>query len=257
VFPGLIARPLRALLVLALLAAVVVGLWLWHRAGSSTPVNRDAAVQEFRTAGGATGSARPGVPRPGVYTFRQSGSERGGIGPVHLSRDLPGTALYVITPMPGGYREDLDISKEHIESVRLRVGPAGVREISRRTKVTFLGVGQDDRRDLTPPPRRFPRGLAVGATLSVRYAAGALPVTVRSRVVRADTVAIEGRRVPVRVVQTVSDTGGTHPGRRTDTLWWSPALSLPLRWTIDMDISGVATLRTRADLALESLTPRV
>lgn len=256
-FPGLIARPLRALLVLVLVAAVGVGFWLWHRAGSSTPVDQDAAVREFRTAGGAEAPTRPGMPRPGVYRFHQSGSEQGGIGPVKLSRGLPATALYVITPAPGGYREDLDISEQHIESVRLRVGPAGAREVSRRTKVTFLGVGQDDRRDLTPAPLRFPRRLAVGATLTVRYAASALPVTVHSRVLRADTVEIEGRRLPVRVVQSVSDTGGAHPGRRTDTLWWSPALSLPLRWTIDMDITGVATLRTRADLTLESLTPRV
>lgn len=256
-FPGLIARPLRVLLALVLLAAVGVGVWLWNRAGSSTPVDQEAAVREFREGGGAEGPSRPGVPRPGVYTFRQRGSESGGVGPVHLSRDLPGTALYVITPVPGGYREDLDISEEHTESVRLRLGPAGARVVSRRTEVTFLGVGRDDRRDLTPAPPRFPRGLRVGATLRVRYAAGALPVTVRSRVLRADTVEVEGRRVPVRVVQTISDTGGTHPGRRTDILWWSPALSLPLRWTIGMDITGVATLRTRADLTLESLTPRV
>ena len=256
-FPGLIARPLRALMLLVLLAAVGAGLWFWHQARSSTPANQDTAVREFRAAGGEAGRARPGVPAPGVYTFRQSGSERGGIGPVHLSRDLPGTALYVVTPASGGFREQLDLSEEHIEGVRLRVDGAGTHEISRRTKVTFLGVGQDDRRTLHPSVLRFPRRLAVGRTWTERYAAGTIPVTSRSTVLRADAVEVEGHRVPAVVVTTVADTGGTHPGRRTDTIWWSPARSLPLRWVIDMRVTGVASLRTDADLTLESLTPRV
>ena len=256
-FPGLIARPLRALLILVLLAIVAGGFWVWHRAGSSTPVDQDAAVREFRGAGGAAGAGRPGVPRPGVYRFRQSGSERGGIGPVHLSRSLPGTALYVVTPEPGGYREDLDISEEHTEAVRLRLRPVGTLEVWRRTEVTFLGVGRDDRRRLVPPPRRFPKALTVGATWSDHYLAGELPVSVRSRVLRTDSVEVEGESLPVRVVRSVADTAGTHPGRRTDTVWWSLATSLPLRWTIDMEITGVATLRTHADLTLESLTPQV
>lgn len=255
VFPGLIARPLRALVILLLLAAVGAGLWLWDRAGESTPADVAAAVGRVRAAGGADARARPGVPRYGVYRFRQTGSERGGLGPVHISRGLPERALYVVTPWKGGYAEELDISDEHIEGLRLRAGADGVREMWRRSDVTFLGVGRDDRRDLTPPPLRMPRRLAVGATWSSHLVADALPMTIRGTVVRADAVEVGGRRLAARVVRTVTDTGGIHHGRRIDVMWWSPALSLPLRWTIDMRISGIVSLRTTADLRLESTTP--
>ncbi len=255
-FPGLIARPLRALLVLCVLAGIVGAVWLWNRAGASTAADQDRAVEVFRATPGG-GSVRAGVPRPGVYRFRQSGSERGGVGPLKLSRDLPRAALYVVTATPGGYREELDISEEHVESAELRRRPKGTLEVARRTKVTFLGVGRDDRRALRPAPLRFPRALPVGAAWSARYVAGALPVSVRGRVLRSETLELEGARVPVRVIRRTTDTGGTHPGRRVDTYWWSPTHAMPLRWTIDLEIGGPATLRTRAGLTLESLTPRV
>ena len=252
------ARPVRAVIVIVLLLAVAVGLWLWSRAGSSTPVSPEAALQTLRAAGGADDAAtRPGVPRAGVYTYHQSGSERGGAGPLKLSRDLPAEARLVITPAAGGYGQELDISEEHIEGVRVRVDATGSHEVARRTKVTFVGVGQDDRRALTPPPLSVPRVLAAGKAWSGRYSAGGLPVTFRSSIVRSEEVEVGGRRMPVWVIRTVADTGGPHPGTRTDTIWWSPALALPLRWEIDMGIRGVFSLTTRARLTLASTTPEV
>ncbi len=162
-----------------------------------------------------------------------------------------------MTPAPGGYREELRVSEEHVEASLLRVTRAGTKRISTRTKVTFLGVGRDDRRELRPAPVRFPARLRAGATWRDTYVAGSLPVSVRSRVLRADAVEVEGRSLPVMVVRSITDTGGTHPGRRTDTVWWSVGRALPLRWSIDTEIRGIAKLRTRAELTLESLAPRV
>ena len=256
-FPGPIVRPLRAALILVLLVGVGAGFWAWHRAGSSTPVPEAAALRDFRASQAGAAGPRPGVPRPGVYRMRQSGSEKGGVGPVNLSRPLPDTALYVVSVQPGGYREELDISEEHIESVDLRVRPTGTFEVARRTKVTFVGFGRDDRRALRPAPMRMPRPLRVGATWTDRYVAGSLPVTARATVLRKDTVEIDGGARPVMVIRSVTDTGGTHPGRRTDTIWWSPGLALPLRWTIDVEIRGIARLRTRSHLVMEGLAPKV
>lgn len=256
-FPGLIARPLRASLILLLLVVLGAGFWLWQRAGESTPAREADAVRDFRASGSDGAGPRRGVPRPGVYTLRQSGRERGGLGPVTLSRALPDMALYVVTALPGGYREELDLSEEHVESVDLRVGPRGALEVARRTKVTFLGVGRDDRRTMRPPPLRMPRTLRVGDAWSDRYVAGTLPISARARVLRKDAVEVDGERRAVMVIRSVTDTGGTHPGRRTGTMWWSPGLALPLRWTIDMEIRGIARLRTRSDLVMESLEPTV
>lgn len=249
----------RRLIVAAILLLAVVGVaaWLWRSAGSSTPVSESAALAAFRHEGGAApGPRAPGVPRPGVYTYRQAGGERGGVGPLSVSRGLPSEARYVVTLTPDGYAEELSLSEEHIEAVRYRMTPAGSRAVERRTDVTFLGVGRDDRRDLLPAPLHIPRDLAVGRRWSGRYAAGQLPVTYRSQVLRRDEVEVGGRRLPAVVVRTVADTGGVHPGTRTDTLWWSASLALPLRWDIDMGIRGVASLTTHARLGLEDPAPR-
>lgn len=254
-FPSLIARPVRAALIVLLLAAIGAGIWLWQRAGESTPVSEQRALAEFRAEGG--GAAAPGIPAAGVYTYAQEGSERGGIGPAHISRGLPGEARYVVTEAAGGYRAQLSMSQEHIEGVTLKVGAGGSREVARRTKVTFLGFGRDDRRALRPPPLWLPARLTTGRTWSGSYTAGDLPVTYRSRVLRRDAVEVDGRRWAVWVVRSESRTGGVHPGDRTDTWWWSPRLALPLRWDLDMRIGGPASLSTRASLTLVRTNPAV
>jgi hypothetical protein len=252
---AMLARPVRSIVIVVVLVAAVVGVWLWSRAGSSTPVSQESALQTLRAAGGAEGARAAGIPRPGVYSYRQEGSERGGAGPLKVSRDLPATARLVVTAAAGGYGQELDLSEEHIEGVRLRVGPTGTYEVSRRTKVTFVGIGRDDRRTLRPQPLALPPDLAPGRTWSGSYSAGGLPVSYRSTVLRAEEVEVGGVRLPAFVIRSVARTGGPHPGDRIDVTWWSTALSLPLRWDIDTRIGGTFSLTTRARLDLESTTP--
>jgi hypothetical protein len=254
-FPSVVPRKVlvAAVVVLALAGA---GIWLWRSASSSSPVSEEEALASFREGADAGDGSRPGVPRAGVYTYRQEGTERGGAGPLGVTRDLPDEARYVVTTTGEGFQEELSISEQHIEGVRFRVTPEGSRAVWRRTDVTFLGIGRDDRRELRPPPLHMPLRPAVGATWSGRYVAGELPVAYRSEVVRRETVEVAGEPLSALVVRTVGDTGGAHPGRRVDTSWWSPSLALRLRWTIDMEIRGTVTLDTTADLRLEALDPR-
>lgn len=254
-FLNFVVRPGRLVLLLLLLALVGAGVWVWQSASSSSEVSEEDALSEFRRRPGAAGAARPGVPRRGVYTYRQSGRERGGTGPVSIRRDLPEEARYVVTSAHGGFEEELSLSEEHVEGVRFRVSRGGTRAVWRRTDVTFVGFGRDDRRDLRPPPLHMPRRLAVGRTWSGRYTAGSLPVTYRSEVLRREAAEVGGERIPAFVVRTIGDTGGAHPGTRVDTFWWSPRLALPLRWTIDMSVRGIAKLDTHSDLRLQSAVP--
>lgn len=244
--------------VLVVLAVVAgVGVWAWTAGRHSTEVSEQAALDDFRAVTDGAGAVAGG-PAPGVYTFAQTGREEGALGPASISRDLPGEARYVITPTTGGYEEELALAAEHIESVRfVPIAGGGRRAVWRRTDITFVGVGRDDRRDLVPPPVDRPAGLRVGTTWTSTYRAGDLPVTSRSEVVRRESVRVDGRARPALVIRTVGDTGGVHPGRRVDTVWWSTRWQLPLRWVIDMKVRGVARITTRTDLRLRSLSPRV
>ncbi len=253
-FPSVLPRKVLVALVIVL-ALIGAGIWLWLAASSSSPVSEEAAIESFREGGGGGDDARPGIPQAGVYTYRQTGTDRGGAGPLSVTRDLPGEARYVVTTTPEGFEEELSLSEEHIEGVRFRMTPEGSRAVWRRTDVTFVGIGRDDRRELRPPPLHMPRRQGVGRTWSGRYVAGELPVSYRGEVLRREAVVVGGQRLPAVVVRTVSDTGGAHPGRRTDTFWWSPRLALPLRWAIEMEIRGTVTLDTTADLRLEAAEP--
>ncbi len=62
---AMIARPVRTIIVVVLVVAVVGGAWLWSRADSSTPVSEEAALQTLREAGGTRMRAGPAFPRRG------------------------------------------------------------------------------------------------------------------------------------------------------------------------------------------------
>lgn len=252
---GLLFRPFRLIGLLITIALVVGGIWLWRRAHSSTPVAEDRAVAAFRAGDGTTGT-RPGAPRPGVYVYSVEGEETAGAGPAHVTRALPGRAPMIARLAPGGYETELRLSEEHLEGFSYRLVPAGTRTVASRTKLTFLGIGQDDRRDMRPPPLRLPATFRAGQTWRDTYRAGSLVIRVRSRVVRSATVRLGGRSIPCWVVRITSDTEGTHPGTRVETLWWSPPLGLALRRTDDLQVGGVFSLKERATMRLLSATPR-
>ena len=131
-FPSVVPRKVlvAAVVVLALAGA---GIWLWRSASSSSPVSEEEALASFREGADAGDGSRPGVPRAGVYTYRQEGTERGGAGPLGVARDLPDEARYVVTTTGEGFQEELSISEQHIEGVRFRVTPEGSRAVWRRT----------------------------------------------------------------------------------------------------------------------------
>lgn len=250
-------HPFRTASVVLVAVLVGVGYWFWQGVHSSTPADANTAVADFRASGAAEAAAtRPGVPAPGVYRFRQSGEESAGTGPLTISRPFPDQALYIVRPIAGGYHEDLRMSAEHVEEVRFRVDRAGSHALWRRTKVTFAGIGEDDRNDVTPPSLDHPSDLKVGRTWGGRYASGPMTVDFSARVVGKETVDVGGTRVPAFVVRMQSEFEGPTSGSRTDVFSWAPSLSLPVRWSIEQTTTGDAEFEMDAQLELESAVPQ-
>ena len=205
-------------------------IWAWNQARSSTPVSEEAAVAAFRREGrGGGGSEAPGIPRTGrLHLWPERIGERRGRSGRPSPGTCPPTRATSSRGFRGGYAEELHISQEHIEGLRLREAlDGGSRAVSRRTKVSSsasaatIGATCARRRSTCPPICGWAepgRADTPPATCRCRSAAGCCGGSPsRSR----------GAGSPGVVVSTVGDTGGAHPGTRTDTRWWSPALALP------------------------------
>ena len=245
-------RPTR-LVALALIGGGIYGWVSWNRAHDTTEVSRSSAVERFRESGTAPGVA--GIPEPGVYTYRQSGSERGSFGPIGIDRTLPNEARLTIRSVEGGYLQQLDLAREHIEARRFKLTPAGSRVTWIRTKITFARFGRDDRRSTRPQPLEVPAKLRLGQAWATTYRTGDLPVAAASRVLRRDDVTVDGDAVDTFVIETRSVTGGSHPGTEIDTTWWSPRYRLPIRLELERRIRGAAGLRVDTVLEITSLRP--
>ena len=62
-----------------------------------------------------------------MYRYLVTGSESAGSGVLSAERSLPAEAVYIISPIAGGYHEDLRLSEEHVEEARFRVDDARAR----------------------------------------------------------------------------------------------------------------------------------
>lgn len=252
---SLITRPFRLLALIALVGVGVGGYVLWTGAHSSTAADQDGALADYRALGVTDTSTKPGAPAPGVYRYRATGTERAGSGVVSAQRPLPAQAVYIVSPIPGGYHEDLRFSEEHVEEANYAVSADAVTALWRRTKVTFLGVGTDDRSDVTPASIDHPTRFTVGRTWGGRYHLGALAVSYTGRVVSKGTATLDGAKIPVYVMRTESTYSGATPGTRVDTISWSPEHSLPVTWKVQQKTGGTAEFAISAELQLESATP--
>ena len=246
-------RPTR-LIAIALVGGGIFGWTYWTRAHRTTEVSQSSAIERFRESAGQGGRG-VGIPESGVYTYRQAGDERGSFGPLGIDRTLPNEARLTIRLMDGGYLQQLDLAREHIEARRFRVTSEGSRVTWIRTKISFATFGRDDRRTTKPQPVGTPGKLRVGQVWAEKYQTGDLPVAAASRVLRRETVSVDGTAVETFVIQTRSVTGGSHPGTEIDTTWWSPRYRLPLRLKLERRIRGAAGFKVDADLALTSLRP--
>lgn len=250
-----ITRPLRLIALVALIGIGVGGYFIWSGAHSSTPADQSGALADYRALGVTDTTPPPGVPAPGVYRFRATGKESAGSGVVSAERPLPAEAVYIISPIAGGYHEDLRLSKEHVEEARYLVSATAATATWRRTKVTFLGVGADDRTDVTPPSIDHPTSFTVGHSWGGRYNLGKLAVDYRGTVVSKGTATLDGKTVPIVTLRTESTFTGSTPGSRTDVVGWSPKYSMPVTWTITQKTGGDADFAITASLQLESATP--
>ena len=65
-----ITRPLRPLVMIAIVAAGAGGYFIWSGAHTSTAASQDGALADFRAKGITDTAPHRGIPAPGVYRYR-------------------------------------------------------------------------------------------------------------------------------------------------------------------------------------------
>jgi hypothetical protein len=233
-------------------AAIVV-----RRAGETSPaVSRTTALKDLRAQTSTAAAPAPeGPPAAGVYDYAVRGTECAGVAGLKLCRALPSRARVVITRSGATLQVELLLSQAHVEAQRFDVRSAGRYLTWQRADITFAGIGQDDRHDVTPPTLALPARLAPGVAWPQAFHVGTLAVTATNAVLRRGTVDIGGRKVPAVLIRSESRTAGAHPGTERDLTWHAPSLGLDLRMQVTRRIGGTFPYTLDADATLLDVTP--
>jgi hypothetical protein len=241
-------------MVVAIVAVAGAVVFVVLRGNGSTPVGRGRALDRYRALQGSAPAT--GVPAPGVYTYATSGWECAGVGSLCLRRSLPHRASVIVARHGALLTIETDLSAQHLEAQRYRVTARGRVLVWQRTRISILGVTQDDAHSIAPPTTlALPARLFTGERWTQRFTDQSLPVSGTNVVVAAAPVTVAGARLPAWRIVSTSVTGGAHPGTERDVAWHSARLGLDLRFTISRRIGGTFPYRLRASARLLSVRP--
>jgi hypothetical protein len=240
--------------VVAIAAAAGAVAYVLLRGNSSTPVGPGRAVARYVALQGSAAPA--GVPSPGVYIYATSGWECAGLEGLCLHRSLPHRAVVVVARRGPYLTVETDLSAQHLEALRFRVTPHGRLLVWQRTRISILGITQDDAHAIVPPTTvSLPARLFAGERWAQAFHDEELPVRTSSRVIRRGHVTVPGRSLPAWQVVSRSVTGGAHPGTERDESWHSTGLGLDLRLAISRRIGGTFPYRLEVTARLLGVKP--
>jgi hypothetical protein len=178
------------------------------------------------------------VPVAGTYRVAVSGSEQVRFGPVSFcSRDFPGASAWNVHPADGEGPSAFAVDQryfpgqdgQHDERHLYRYVEGEVHLEFEQATVTCAGQRQSSDVTFSPPQLRIRSPLTVGAHWSSTGGDAQRTETASTRVLRAETLTVSGRRIPTYVVETKVQISGSESGNRTQRWWWAPSLALPVR----------------------------
>jgi hypothetical protein len=245
-------RPGRIIALLILVGLGIGGWWAWGRLHRSGPASESDAVAAVRQ------SSRPlaGLPRAGVYRYDQAGSERIGLGPLTVGRQLPERALLAVIPGTGAERElRVEFSEDHAETWTVRVGTAGWRGYERSLHIGTVGYGKTISGPATPPVLLRPRKLKAGTRWETIYQVSGIVFRRTSRVIRREVVDVAGVAVPTWVIESSETLTGTLHGDESSTAWWAPTLGVDVRVEWHRNFDGAVVNIVSDTLRLTDASP--
>ncbi len=239
------------LIPLLLLVAIAGGAWWgWRRLHRSDAPSLSAARASVGTVKAA------GVPQGGVYRYSAGGSERIGIGPLTVQRDLPSEAFLVVRPLSAAIRViEWQLSGDHTESWQTATGITGVRGTARKLSVGTFGARHTVSGAVQPAALLYPRHIKAGLAWDSTYRVSGIVFHRTSKVQGQATLTVGG--VPVKVFQILTQetvTGALH-GKDSFTEWYAPSAGVPVKLAWHRNLDGSIVNVLTETLTLQSIVP--
>jgi hypothetical protein len=204
------------------------------------------------------------LPTPGAYTVRVEGSEG-----VHFTafgfcnRDFPASATLFVKDSyegresPTSFQFDISYSTRHFERHHYRYTSAGVFLDYEFAEVSCAGAAQSTNLPYSPPQEKVRLPLRVGATWSGEGGDAERTERYSARVLRKETLTVDGRNLDVYVIETTIEMSGDEHGSRLQRWWYAPAVAMPVRWFEEFNAArGPATYEASLTVTLVDLDPQ-
>jgi hypothetical protein len=216
----------------------------------------------------ATSTALPAQrfsrPTPGSYEVRVDGAEGVRFGSFGFcNRPFPGsTTLYVKDSYdgratPNSYQFDIQYSSLHSERHHYRYTRDGVFLEYEFAQVSCAGRAQATNVDFSPPQQKVKLPLKVGAAWSGQGGDAERTESYDARVLRTETLRIDGRAVGTYLIETSVEMTGDEHGTRLQRWWYAPSLAMPVQWHEEYDAAqGPAGYKAQLTVTLVDLDPR-
>ncbi len=241
-----------------LLVTAVAGIWFFVIRSTGTQIDLRQALKLYRDdeRGGAP---TDGLPQPGVYVYRTTGSEA--LSLPGMSRSFPSASEVIVTDPRCATMEWAPID-EHTEGVVVCRQPDGALVMARTTSLESIAGISTSQVIRCPSTAYFvpPNARAGERWYAVCHGPGQID-RLSGNVVGLTTLVVNGHSVPALHTRLNFSISGQESGTNPTDYWVSPATGLILRQTESVSVSqatgplGSVHYREEMAITMTSLSP--
>ncbi len=243
---------------LVLLLAAAAAVWFFVLRATGTQVDLRQALRLYRQ-GSHGGRAADGLPAPGVYVYRTSGSEQ--LSLPGMSRSFPAASEVVVTDPRCATMEWVPID-EHTEGIVVCRGQGGALVMARTTSLESIAGIRTSEVIRCPNTAYFvpPNARAGERWGAVCHGPGQVD-RLTGQVVGITSLVVDGRTVPALHTRLDFSISGQESGTNPADYWVSPSTGLILRQRESVDVSqatgplGSVKYHEEMAITMTSLSP--
>ncbi len=227
---------------------------------STTPVDVETAVSEFRAESGTTELAGSALPEPGVYTYTTSGRESiDALGGRH--HDYPAETTITVRHEGCGAIHEWQPLRERWDETVVCPSDTGAALQRYRSHHEFFGIADDRDFVCEPGSLWYPATMEAGATWTVRCGTDDIDVLRTGTITGLSEVEVGGVPVEVLTYELHDEISGASTGINDRIVTLVPETGLIVELSVYVDVQndspiGDVHYEELYKLELTSLTPR-